>query len=126
MLRRLTEAERKAKEEEFLDLARTQFRRMFDPERQPGLRTFKEREDCACEGGDALSQALMELHLREDELARPVAVYACGKCGRPTLEKEGDGEPPERSVVARRGAVSFARPERTCGVCRRALFPPRR
>jgi len=126
MLRRLSEKERAAREAGFLELARVQFRRMFDAEHQPGLRTFTEREDRACEAGDALSRALMEVHLREDELAQPLEVHACTKCGRPTVAKGEDDEPPERGVATRRGPVQFARPERTCAVCRRALFPPRR
>lgn len=111
-------------EAEFLEEARARFRRMFDAEHQPGLRTFKEREDRAVEGGDALTRLLLQAHLQGDELAQPVEVHECSQCGRPTAVRESE-RPPEREVVTRRGDVHYARPERTCTVCRRALFPPR-
>jgi hypothetical protein len=124
MLRRMDAAERAKLEAAFLEEARAGFRRMFAEEDQPRLRTFKEREDRACEAGDRLSRMLLEAHLKQDELAQPVEIGPCPDCGRPTTGLEG--EPlPERAVVTRRGALRLARPERACPACRRALFPPR-
>jgi hypothetical protein len=124
MLRRLAGKEREALRAEFLRVAAEKFDRMFDPEHQPGLRTFKQREDRAVEGGDALTRLMLEAHVQHDELAQPVEIYECSQCGRPTATREEE-RPPDREVVTRRGAVHFARAERTCVVCRRALFPPR-
>jgi hypothetical protein len=124
MLRRLAGKEREALRLEFLRVAGEKFDRMFDPEHQPGLRTFKQREDRAVEGGDALSRLMLEAHVQHDELAQPLEIHDCSQCGRPTTGVEEE-HPPDRELVTRRGAVHFARSERTCVVCRRALFPPR-
>ena len=125
MLRRLATKEREALRAEFLRVAGEKFDRMFDPEHQPGLRTFKQREDRAVEGGDALSRMMLETHVQRDEMGQPLEIHECTQCGRPTFSREEGERPPGRELVTRRGAVHFARPERTCVVCRRALFPPR-
>lgn len=121
---RLTEAEREAAKAEFLRRASEEFDRTFDPEAQPRLRTFTQKEDRSVEAGDALGRFLLEAQVRGEETARPVEDYPCPDCGRPTRALEGKA-PPERDLVTRRGALRLARPERACPACRRALFPPR-
>ena len=97
---------------------------MLGADGQNGLVTFEQREDRACELGDALTRRLLEEHLAADDLADPGVEVPCPICGRivlcPSPEK---AEMQRRQVRTRRGTVDYERAARRCPPCRRVFFP---
>lgn len=126
MLRRLPPAEMEATRAEFHRQAEAAFRRMFDPEHQPVLRTFDERESRAMEIGTGLARWCLERHVGNDDFAPPKEegdpCPTCQKPGKP-LPLE-DGSPPSREIQSRAGPVAFHHRECACDKCRRRFFPP--
>jgi hypothetical protein len=121
---RITAEELKARRREFVEEASRAFDQMLGGDGQNGLVTFEEREDRACELGDALTRRLLEEHLAADELADPDEEVACPICGRPVpCEAPEEAEMEKRQVQARRGTVEFERAARRCKPCRRVFFP---
>jgi hypothetical protein len=111
---------------EFNRRADAAFHRMFDPEHQPGLRTFEERENRAMEIGLGLARWCLEQHVRNDELASSREegdpCPGCEKPGKPVASEDGSLAP--REVKTRAGPVAFHRRECACDKCRRRFFPP--
>src|SRR3954464_15056050 len=101
---RMSAAEVAARRREFLATAGEAFDQMLGADGSNGLVTFQEREDRACDLGDALAGRLLEEHLSADELADPGVEVACPICGRPVLcERPETAELEGRRVRTRRG-----------------------
>ena len=123
---RITAKELKARRQDFLEEAGRAFDQMLGSDGQNGLVTFQEREDRACELGDALTRRLLEEHLTADEMADPQEQVDCPFCGRPVpCEAPQDVEIENRLVQTRRGPAEFERAGRYCKPCRRVFFPLR-
>jgi hypothetical protein len=121
---RITAKELKARRQDFLEEAGKAFDQMLGSDGQNGLVTFEEREDRACELGDALTCRLLEEHLAADETADPNEQVDCPLCGRAApCEAPEEVEMEKRRVQTRRGAVEFERAARRCNHCRRVFFP---
>lgn len=121
---RITAKELKERRQEFLAEAGLAFDKMLGSDGQNGLVTFAEREDRACELGDALTRRLLEEHLEADEMADPDHVVDCPICGRPVpCESPEEVELEKRRVETKRGSVDFERAARRCKPCRRVFFP---
>jgi hypothetical protein len=100
------------------------FDQMLGSDGRNGLVTFVQREERACELGDALTLRLLEEHLAADELADPGVEVPCLLCGKPVVcENPEDAEMEIRRVQTRRGTVEFPRAIRRCNPCRRVFFP---
>ena len=122
---RITSEELKKRREEFQEEAGRTFDQMLGSDGQNGLVTFEEREERACELGDALTCRLLEEHLAADETADPGEHVDCPLCGRPVpCEAPEEVKREKRQVRTRRGAVDFERAARRCKPCRRIFFPP--
>lgn len=123
---RITAQELKARRQEFLEEAGKAFDRMLGSDGQNGLVTFEEREERACELGDAMSLRLLEEHLAADEMGDPDEEVDCPFCGRPVpCETPQEAELQKRQVQTRRGPAEFERAGRYCKPCRRVFFPLR-
>jgi hypothetical protein len=129
---RITRDELRRRRQAFQDEAGRAFDQMLGDDGQNGLVTFAEREDRACDLGDALTRRLLAEHLAADESADPGAGAACPICGKPVRGESpggngkggGGGGMETREVRTRRGVVDFARAARRCSRCRRVFFPP--
>ena len=121
---RITAQELKTRREEFLEEAGRAFDQMLGSDGHNSLVTFEERENRACELGDALTRRLLEEHLSADELADPGLEVACPICGEVVLcPSPEEAELQRRQVRTRRGDVEFERAARECKRCRRVFFP---
>jgi len=110
--------------QEFQEEAGRKFDQMLGSDGQNGLVTFAEREERACELGDALTLLLLEDHLEADDAADPGACVGCPLCGKPVpCDKPEKAELEKRRVKTRRGTVEFERAGRLCKPCRRIFFP---
>ncbi len=124
IMSRITTRELKARRQDFLQEAGKAFDQMLGSDGQNGLVTFQEREDRACELGDALTRRLLEEHLAADESADPGEAVECPFCGRPVpCEAPEEVELEKRRVQTRRGGSEFERAGRYCKPCRRVFFP---
>jgi hypothetical protein len=120
----ITAQELKKRREEFQEEAGRAFDQMLGTDGQNGLVTFEEREDRACELGDAITRRLLEEHLAADELADPGYEVDCPICGRPVACASPEKvELEKRPVLMRRGPVEYERAARKCNHCRRVFFP---
>jgi hypothetical protein len=124
LMPRINAEELKARRQEFLDEAGRSFDNMLGTDGRNGLVTFEEREDRACELGDALTCRLLEEHLAADEAADPGGEASCPCCDKvvrcPSPEKE---ELQQRQIRTKRGVVEYERAARLCKTCRRVFFP---
>ena len=121
---RITAKELKDRRREFLEEAGRTFDQMLGSDGQNGLVTFEERENRACELGDALTRRLLEEHLSAEELGDPGNTVACPICGQPVpCESPEEVELEKRRVETRRGPVEYERAARRCKPCRRVFFP---
>lgn len=120
----ITARELKARRRDFLEEAGKAFDQMLGSDGHNGLVTFEQREDRACELGDALTCRLLEEHLAADETGDPGEQVDCPFCGRRVhCEAPKEVEMEKRRVRTRRGAVDFERAARRCSPCRRVFFP---
>jgi hypothetical protein len=95
-------------------------REIFAPSGLPPQGTkFTELEDRACEVGDAMTRALLETTLQEQQAAVPSGPVECGLCGRSAVEDELE----PRLVTTRRGDVAWQERKYYCKHCRKAFFP---
>ena len=121
---RITVEELKARRREFVEEAGRAFDQMLGSDGQNGLVTFAEREERACELGDALTRRLLEEHLTADDAADPGVEAECPICGKPVpCEAPEEVELEKRQVQTRRGSVEYERAARRCKSCRRVFFP---
>ena len=121
---RITAEELKARRQEFLNEAGQSFDQMLGTDGRNGLVTFEEREQRACDLGDALTLRLLGEHLSADEAADPGAEVACPCCGEAVrCESPEKAELERRQMRTRRGVVEFERAARLCKPCRRVFFP---
>jgi hypothetical protein len=121
---RITAHELKTRRQEFLEEAGQAFDQMLGSDGQNGLVTFQEREERACELGDALTRRLLEDHLAADDWADPGVEVACPICGQPVLCPSPEkAELQRRQMRTRRGVVEYERAARRCKHCRRVFFP---
>ena len=121
---RITAEALKARRREYMEEAGKAFDQMLGSDGQNGLVTFTQREDRACELGDAMTRRLLEEHLGADEAATPGVLVACPICGRPVRCDDPEKvELENRGVLTRRGKVDFERAARSCKPCRRIFFP---
>ena len=121
---RITAEELKARRREFMEEAASAFGQMLGADGQNGLVTFAQREDRACELGDALTRRLLEEHLAADDAGDPDGQVECPICGRPVpCEEPEKVELEKRQVQTRRGPVDYERAARRCKPCRRVFFP---
>lgn len=110
---------------EFQEEAGRAFDEMLGSDGQNGLVTFAEREERACELGDALTRRLLEEHLGADDAADPGAQVDCPICGGPVpCDAPEEAAMQKREVQTRRGKVDYERAARRCSRCRRIFFPP--
>jgi hypothetical protein len=108
----------------FMEEAGRSFDQMFGDDGQNGLVTFEEREDRACDLGDALTRRLLADHLAADESAHPGIQAACPICGKAVrCDSPEKAKMENREVRTRRGSVDLARAARRCSRCRRIFFP---
>ena len=120
----ITSEELKARRQDFLEEAGKAFDQMLGSDGQNGLVTFEEREERACDLGDALTRRLLEEHLAADEMGDPGQAVDCPFCGRPVpCPAPAEVELEKREVQTRRGPVEFERAARYCKPCRRVFFP---
>ena len=121
---RITAEELEARRREFIEEAGRTFDQMLGSDGQNGLVTFAEREERACELGDALTRRLLEEHLTADDAADPGIETECPICGKPVpCEAPEKVELEKRQVQTRRGSVEYERAARRCKSCRRVFFP---
>ncbi len=121
---RITVQELKARRGEFLEEAGRAFDRMLGSDGQNGLVTFEQREERACELGDALTRRLLDEHLAADDLADPGVEVNCPICNRPVrCDAPERAEMENRELLMRRGRVQYERAARRCKHCRRVFFP---
>ena len=121
---RITREELRRRRAAFMEEAGRSFDQMFGADGQNGLVTFEEREDRACDLGDALTRRLLADHLAADESANPEIEVACPLCGKAVhCDKPEKAEMETRQVRTRRGTVELARAARCCSRCRRIFFP---
>ena len=121
---RITAKELRARRQDFLEEAAKAFDQMLGPDGQNGLVTFEEREDRACDLGDALTRRLLEEHLAADGAIDPDEQVLCPICGGPVVcQSPEEVELQPRRVQTRRGPVDFERAARQCESCRRVFFP---
>jgi uncharacterized protein with PIN domain len=121
---RITEKELIARRREFLEEAGQAFDQMLGGDGQNGLVTFAQREERACDLGDALTRRLLQEHLEADDAADPGIEVACPICGGPVHCSEPEkAEMQIREVLTRRGKVEYERAARRCNRCRRIFFP---
>ena len=121
---RITARELQARRREFLEQAGQAFDQMLGADGHNGLDTFAQREDRACELGDALTRRLLEEHLAADELADPDGQVDCPICGRPVAcASPNEMELQPRQVRTKRGPIDYERAARRCKHCRRVFFP---
>jgi len=121
---RITTQELKARRQEFLEEAGRAFDQMLGSDGQNALVTFEQREDRACELGDALTRRLLEEHLAADDVADPGVEVACPICAEVVCcESPEQAELQRRQVRTRRGMVEYERAARRCQRCRRVFFP---
>ena len=121
---RITPKELLKRRQEFQEEAGRAFDRMLGSDGRNGLVTFAQREDRACELGDALTCRLLEDHLEADDAADPCECVDCPICGLPMpCEEPEKVELQKRQVKTRRGTVDFGRAGRRCKPCRRIFFP---
>jgi hypothetical protein len=108
----------------FMDQAGRAFDQMLGADGQNGLVTFCEREDRACNLGDALTRRLLADHLAADESVDPGVEVACPICGQAVhCDQPEKARLETRQVRTRRGTVELARAARRCSRCRRIFFP---
>ena len=121
---RLKSEELKARRRDFMEEAGRAYDQMLGSDGQNGLVTFAQREDKACELGDALTRRLLEEHLEADDATDPGAEVACPLCGGPVCCDDPEkAEMENRQVLTRRGKVEYERAARRCDRCRRIFFP---
>jgi hypothetical protein len=121
---RMTPEQLKSRRRKFLEEAGRCFDQMLGDDGQNGLVTFAEREDRACELGDALTRRLLEEHLEVDDAADPGVEVVCPICGGPVhCDDPEKVEMENRQVLTRRGKVEYERAARRCKSCRRIFFP---
>jgi hypothetical protein len=130
IMSRITRDELRRRRAAFMDEAGRAYDRMLGDDGQDGLVTFDEREDRACELGDALTRRLLADHLAADEAADPGVAVACPHCGTAVrcdaperAERAERAERETREVRTRRGSVKLTRAARRCSRCRRIFFP---
>lgn len=123
-MRRKLSAEEEAKlGEEFLEKARSGFKRMFGEGKLDELRTFVQKDDQACEVVDELWQWMMEKHIEKDEQTVEVeAKRKCPQCGGIGRDREKEGKE-HRDLIGQHGGVGFEREGYYCGRCRKVFFP---
>ena len=122
---RITREELRQRRAAFMEEAGRSFDQMLGDDGQNGLVTFEEREDRACDLGDALTRRLLADHLAADEAADPGADVACPLCGKAVrCDSPAKAKMENRQVRTRRGEVELARAARRCSRCRRIFFPP--
>ena len=120
----LKSEELKARRRDFMEEAGRAYDQMLGSDGQNGLVTFAEREDKACELGDALTRRLLEEHLEADDAADPGAEVVCPLCGGPVCcDDPQKAQMENRQVLTRRGKVEYERAARRCNRCRRIFFP---
>ena len=122
---RMTRGELGRRRAAFAEEAGRAFDQMFGDDGQNGLVTFEERENRACDLGDALTRRLLSDHLAADESAHPGIEVACPICGKAAhCDSPEKAKLENRAVRTRRGEVELARAARRCSRCRRIFFPP--
>jgi len=121
---RITREELRRRRCAFVEEAGRAFDQMLGEDGQNGLVTFEEREDRACDLGDALTQRLLSDHLAADASADPGIEVACPICGKAVhCDKPDKARKEKRAVRTRRGEVELMRAARRCSRCRRIFFP---
>jgi hypothetical protein len=121
---RITREELRRRRAAFTEEAGRAFDQMLGDDGQNGLVTFEEREDRACDLGDALTRRLLSDHLLVDQSANPGIEVACPICGKAVhCDAPQKAEMEKRQVRTRRGEVELARAARRCSRCRRIFFP---
>jgi hypothetical protein len=82
--------------------------------------SFADLEELALRLGHTLATELLKQSLARQAATPPPQARACPTCGGPL----GDAEAEPRTVTTRAGEVAWQEPQRYCGRCRKAFFPP--
>jgi hypothetical protein len=82
--------------------------------------SFADLEELALRLGQTLAAELMKQSLARQAATPPPQADACPTCGGPLAAAEAE----PRSVTTRAGEVGWQEPQRYCGRCRKAFFPP--
>ena len=121
---RITREELRRRRAAFMEEAGRSFDQMLGADGQNGLVSFEEREDRACDLGDALTRRRLADHLAADESANPGVAVACPLCGKAArCDSPEKARMENRQVRTRRGSVDLLRAARRCSRCRRFFFP---
>jgi len=121
---RITADQLQQQRQNFMEQAGRAFDGMLGSDGQNGLVTFAEREERACELGDALTRQLLKEHIVAEESREPGEVVDCPICGRPVAcDATEKIELETRRVKTRRGEIDYERAARRCKHCRRIFFP---
>jgi hypothetical protein len=81
---------------------------------------FADLEELAVQLGQTLSTELLRQGLARQAATPAPQADACPTCGGPLTA----ADPEPRTVTTRAGAVGWQEPQRYCGRCRKAFFPP--
>ena len=82
--------------------------------------SFADLEELALRLGQTLAVELLRQGLARQAATPPPHPDACPTCGGPLAA----ADPEPRTVTTRAGEVGWQEPQRHCGRCRKAFFPP--
>jgi len=82
--------------------------------------SFADLEELALRLGQTLATELLRQSLARQAATPPPQADACPTCGRTLVTAAAE----PRTVTTRAGAVAWQEPQRYCGRCRKAFFPP--
>jgi hypothetical protein len=82
--------------------------------------SFAGLEGLALRLGHTLAAQLLRQGLARQAATPPPQADTCPTCGGPL----GAADPEPRTVTTRAGEVGWQEPQRYCGHCRKAFFPP--
>ena len=82
--------------------------------------SFADLEELALRLGHTLAAELMKQALARQAATPPPQADACPTCGGPLITAEAE----PRTITTRAGEVGWQEPQRYCGHCRKAFFPP--
>lgn len=112
--------------QQWLQQAEAAFDLYFDPQQEPPLVTFAQREGRVCSLTRELAAWLLEQDLADDPAVRPddSPSVPCPRCGRPARRHTPPGEPlPRRQLRSDAGEVTVSREQWHCKTCRVSFFP---
>jgi hypothetical protein len=93
---------------------------LYGEDGPPWGTSFADLEALALRLGHTLAAELLRQGLARQAGTPPPQADACPNCGGPLAA----ADPEPRTVTTRAGEVGWQEPQRYCGRCRKAFFPP--